>query len=175
MLVVTTRAASQNGGLATVGLGIVAPAGSGLSPGVYQLSIIVLFTLDPSPPPAASLRTSTKSAHGRTAADRALMAFGRFSSASLDPFYPVSSSLCVVVAFPRVHARAHAFVVPATHHWRRQLGLPRLRIFKPSSSLSELTTSPTPPPTTSPVHSLELQSPSPPLSAAMAAASARLD
>ena len=54
---VTTGDAGQKGGLATIANSSAAPAGSGLSPSVKQLSLVVLFALEPSPPPAASSPT----------------------------------------------------------------------------------------------------------------------
>ena len=46
MPVVTTRATSQNGGLATVRVGIAAPTSSGLAINAQQFHLAVLFPLD---------------------------------------------------------------------------------------------------------------------------------
>ena len=50
MPVVTTRAASQNGGLATVVVGSAAPTVSGLAINVLQLPLGIVFPLDLWPP-----------------------------------------------------------------------------------------------------------------------------
>ena len=54
MPVVTTRAASQNGGLATVVVGSAAPTGSGLDINAQQLPLGVVFPLDLWPPSFSS-------------------------------------------------------------------------------------------------------------------------
>ena len=54
MSVVTTRAASQNGGLATVRVGIAAPTISDLAINVLQLPLDVVFPLDLCPPSFSS-------------------------------------------------------------------------------------------------------------------------
>ena len=54
MQVVTTRAASQNGGLATILVGSAAPTVPDLAINVLQLPLVVSVRMDPSPPPAAS-------------------------------------------------------------------------------------------------------------------------
>ena len=72
MPVVTTRAASQNGGLATVRVGIAAPTGSGLAINVLQLPLDVVFPLDLWPP---SFSSPASRANDRNSALLCIVAF----------------------------------------------------------------------------------------------------
>ena len=67
MPVVTTRAASQNGGLATVLVGSAAPTVSGLAINAQQLPLNVVFPLDLWPPsfssPASRAKARAERAH----------------------------------------------------------------------------------------------------------------
>ena len=60
MPVVTTRAASQNGGLATVVVGSAAPTVSGLAINAQQLPLYVVFPLDLWPPSFSSPASRAK-------------------------------------------------------------------------------------------------------------------
>ena len=72
MPVVTMRAASQNGGLATVVVGRAAPTVSGLAINAQQLPLGVLFPLDLWPP---SFSSPASRANARTVCARELVLF----------------------------------------------------------------------------------------------------
>ena len=72
MPVVTTRAASQNGGLATVRVGIAAPTISNLAINVLQLPLDVVFPLDLWPP---SFSSPASRANDRNSALLCIVAF----------------------------------------------------------------------------------------------------
>ena len=103
MPVVTTRAASQNGGLATVLVGSAAPTVSGLAINAQQFPLGVLFPLDLWPP---SFSSPASRANDRNSALLCIVAFlpGVLflrSSASVARFRePLALVLTLLVAFP---------------------------------------------------------------------------
>ena len=103
MPVVTTRAASQNGGLATVVVGRAAPTVSGLAINAQQLPLGVLFPLDLWPP---SFSSPASRANARTVHARELVLFlagVRFlllSSSLARLCEPLLVVLILPVAFP---------------------------------------------------------------------------
>ena len=72
MPVVTTRVTSQNGGLATVVVGIAARTASGLAINAQQFPLFVIFPLDRCPP---SFSSPTSRANDRNSALLCIVAF----------------------------------------------------------------------------------------------------
>ena len=103
MPVVTTRVTSQNGGLATVVVGIAAPTVSSLTINVQQLPLDDVFPLDLWPP---SFSSSESCANDRNSALLCIVifladVFFLRSSARLPPLRdPLAFVLIPLVAFP---------------------------------------------------------------------------
>ena len=103
MPVVTTRAASQNGGLATVVVGSAAPTRSGLAINVLQFPLGVLFPLDLWPPSFSSPASRTKDQNSVLLCVVSFLPDVLFlrSSASVSRFCePLALVLTLLVAFP---------------------------------------------------------------------------
>ena len=111
MPVVTTRASSQNGGLATVRVGIAAPTGSGFAINAQQFPLAVLLPLDRLPPLFSS---PASHANDRAVRARELVVFlasVHFLLSSLSASHlrePLLLVLTLLVAFPCASVTAAA-------------------------------------------------------------------
>ena len=88
MPVVTTSVASQNGGLATVLVGSIAPTVPDLAINVQQLRIVIVVRLDPAPPPFSSPVSRSK--------DRTVCSRGHRLLPRLCPLPPLVRERCSI-------------------------------------------------------------------------------